>query len=156
MPFVGSLLAASKTGVPLDLMVFQMTPVSSDSERFLSILGGVKLFLSHPVLGNGLGAYAAETVARGNFVVIHSTPVWLLAEMGLIGFLAFAVPAVTIFWKEWVVSPRDRVGQMLLLMLVTFGVMSLVHELLYQRAFWLLLGAALACTAPGMAAEKRT
>ena len=156
MPLASALFVTGGAGIPIDLMVYQMTPLSSDSERFTSIMGGVKLFLSHPVLGNGLGAYASETVARGNFVVIHSTPVWLLAEMGLIGFLAFAAPAVTVFRNEWAASPRDCAGQMLLLMLVTFGVMSLVHELLYQRAFWLLLGAALACTAPVMLAEKRT
>ena len=155
LPFVVVLLAAGG-GNALDLMVFQMTPASSDMERFTSIVDGLQLFLSHPLFGNGLGAYASNKITHGQFIVIHSTPIWLLAEMGLFGFLAFAVPAVRIFRNEWTSSSRDGVGQILLLMLVMFGIMSLVHELLYQRAFWLLLGGGLACVASHGRPEART
>jgi len=41
---------------------------------------------------------------------------------------------------------------MLLLMLCILAIMSSVHELLYQRAFWLLLGASLAVL-PSMTAD---
>ena len=159
LPYVVVLLGGGSGGGgsgALDLIVFQMTPVSSDMERFTSIAGGLQLFLLHPLFGNGLGAYASDKITHGQFVVIHSTPIWLLAEMGLFGFLAFAVPAVRIFRNEWTSSSRDGVGQMLLLMLVTFGIMSLVHELLYQRALWLLLGGGLACVASHGRPEART
>lgn len=155
LPFAVAASSGGSGGASFDVMVFQMVPVSSDLERFKSITDGLSLFLAHPLFGNGLGAYASDTLVPGKFVVIHSTPIWLLAETGMIGFLAFAIPAARVFWNEWTLGRRDDVGRMLLLILVTYGVMSLVHELLYQRALWLLLGAALACVVPPMKAEAR-
>lgn len=124
---------------------FQMTPESSDTERFTSILGGLRLFLSHPIFGAGLGAYVSEQLKLGKtIVIIHSTPVWLLAETGLLGFLAFVLPAVRIFWQEWVKHNNDAAGRLLIFVLIVFGIEASFHDMLYQRALWLLLGAALA------------
>ena len=152
--FVVNLMGAGGGGKAFTFVLFPMTPVSSDAVRLTSIANGLEMFLAHPLIGKGLGAYASETVAHGQFVVIHSTPIWLLAELGLVGFLPFAVAAIRIFWNEWKSNRRDGVGQMLLLILVTFGIMSSVHELLYQRALWLLLGAGLACVSLNMKAKN--
>lgn len=38
----------------------------------------------------------------------------------------------------------DPASGFITLVLITFAVMSIAHEVLYQRAFWLLLGAGLA------------
>ena len=138
--------------------VIQLSPESSDNERFTSISDGIKIFFSHPIFGAGLGAFVKAQLELGQrIVVIHSTPVWLLAETGLIGFFAFAVPAVRIFWKEWSEPNKDAAGRMLILIMVTFGIVSLAHEILHQRAFWLLLGAALAYLPSNMwASDHRT
>jgi hypothetical protein len=80
----------------------------------------------------------------GRPMVIHSTPVWILAEFGLLGAGIFG----WIFYllgrhalERGTRSPERRVVAMLLL---SFAIFSLAHEILYQRIFWLVLGAALA------------
>jgi hypothetical protein len=65
--------------------------------------------------------------------------------MGLIGFLAFAIPAMRVLWTEWVRPERDAAAKFLILILIVFAIESSIHEMLYQRSFWLLLGAGLAC-----------
>jgi hypothetical protein len=75
--------------------------------------------LDHPVFGAGLGAFRNQMILTldGLPLVIHSTAVWLLAELGIVGFLIFAESF----------TPGD---------------------MLYQRTFWLLIGAALAVRQP--------
>lgn len=124
------------------------------SEHAESLEGAFDLFLKHPLFGAGLGAFMEKhLVATGTPLVIHSTPVWLLTELGLVGSLAFAVPAWRIFRQEIKRAPDDATATLLVLMLVGFGVMSLVHELLYQRSLWLLLGTCLAHT--GLSRQNR-
>jgi hypothetical protein len=149
IPSVALLLA--KAGVLSPVAEFQFTsglPVfadasilgSSNVERFTSMVDGLRLFQSHPVFGAGLGFYIGEQVKLGTPLVIHSTPIWLLAEGGVITFAAFAVPFAIIFVNDWKRVHADVAAQAIILMFTAFAVMSSVHELLYQRALWLLLG----------------
>ena len=65
---------------------------SADAERWFTIWRGLQLWIEHPVLGSGLGAFVTAVQAeRGQFLVIHNSPIWLLAEVGLVGFLIFAL-----------------------------------------------------------------
>jgi len=116
---------------------------SSNAERLKSILGGLSLFLEHPVFGAGLGGYVASQ-GPSDFVIIHSTPVWLLAETGIVGLLCFAAVGLRIVYREWPGLRIDPVSNTIVLAMVAFAMFSAVHEMLYQRSFWLLLGAALA------------
>jgi O-antigen ligase len=124
---------------------FTLYDESSTTERLKSLQGGLSLFINYPIFGAGLGAYT-ESVLRetGAPLVIHSTPLWLLAETGLVGFFVFSMPIVRIFWSELRRSHPDVASKLLVLIIVAFAVMSSVHEMLYQRSFWLLLGAAMA------------
>lgn len=143
-PLVWSMLP-SRGPVRDAISPFWMLTVSlpvSDQDRFKSIVDGLRLFSDNPVFGRGLGAYIAEQ-KNAAYVVIHSTPIWLMAEMGLIGLLAFLVPAFRIMQLEIKRIEFDPVSGLLVFMLVAFGMMSAVHELLYQRPIWLLMGAAL-------------
>ena len=80
----------------------------------------------------------------GHPQVIHSTPLWILAEFGLLGAAVFG----------WVLSLLSRHAirfgrtqpacRILLLLLLAFTIFSLAHEIFYQRIFWLVLGAVLA------------
>jgi hypothetical protein len=133
------------------LWALATSPVS-DQDRFKSIIDGLRMFSDNPVFGRGLGAYIAEQ-GKATYVIIHSTPVWLLAELGLIGLLAFAVPAARILQTEIPRIRSDAVSGLLVCMLIAFAIMSAVHEMLYQRAVWLLLGAALSVTS--LRASKR-
>jgi O-antigen ligase len=141
------ILSAALTAVGSDLPLPAIVPtVSSAQERLVSIIGGLKLFSDHPVFGAGLGAFRNQMIPtlEGLPLVIHSTAVWLLAELGIVGFLIFAVPFMHIFFKEWKCAPIDQTSAFIVLCLAGFAVMSGPGDMLYQRTFWLVLGAALA------------
>ena len=52
----------------------------------MTLVGGWKLFVGHPLFGAGLGAYRHEDILASSRIplVIHSTALWLLAELGLV------------------------------------------------------------------------
>lgn len=114
----------------------------SDNERWLTLVGGWEMFLDHPLLGAGLGAYIKD-----HDIVIHSVPLWLMAEMGLVGLAIMAAPIFMIFLTEARRPDKDTAGLILILIITTFAAFGLVHDILYQRGFWLMLGAALASQA---------
>jgi len=119
----------------------------STYEHILTIEQGLAMFAAQPLFGAGLGAFIGEQVrTTGTLLIIHSTPVWLLAETGLIGFAVFFWAAARIVAIEW---PRraQRPARFLILIFGVLALMSELHELLYQRGFWLLLGATLAIAA---------
>ena len=132
------------------------TLLQMQQDRWLSLVGGFYLWLEHPVFGAGLGTFIQQQIeATGTPLVIHNSALWLAAELGLVGLLVFLFVPVALIGKLWV----DRVwrdewsGAAILGSLCVIGVMSLVHELAYQRTFWLLAGAALAL--PGSLSWRR-
>ncbi|HEX9791284.1 MAG TPA: O-antigen ligase family protein, partial [Kiloniellales bacterium] len=140
---------ASKMGHPIS--VFELgTNVSgdaiSDEQRWKSVEGGLRLWRENPVLGAGLGAHFEETKRSGEPLVIHNTLIWLLAETGLVGFLVFFSAGVAIFWASTrrLRDPTDVGATTIFLFLLAFASMSMVHELLYQRVLWFVLGVCLA------------
>lgn len=122
----------------------------SNLERLESMRGALAMFEAHPIFGAGLGAFVESYIrAHGTPLVIHSTPLWILAEMGVVGLLVLAAPFIRILKHEIRAHRRDGARVFLILVLVGFAVMASVHELMYQRALWLLLGAALAVPPEG-------
>ena len=119
---------------------------ASTHERLVSIWGGLELFAAHPIFGAGLGAFRNEMILAqsGIPLLIHSTPVWLLAEFGIVGFLIFAVPASYVWVTEWLRARQSQASAVIALCCVAFAVMSGPADMVYQRTFWLLIGAALA------------
>jgi uncharacterized membrane protein YbhN (UPF0104 family) len=114
----------------------------SDVLRWQSNLLGWQAWLQHPVFGGGLGTFLLE---RGNAglqaMVIHSVPIWFMAEMGLVGLAAYGffiasllVAGVSALRHE---APHAR---SILLIIAVFVVMSLVHDLFFQRTFWFVAG----------------
>jgi Lysylphosphatidylglycerol synthase TM region/O-Antigen ligase len=118
----------------------------SSAQRIESLRGGWAMFVAHPVFGGGLGAFIEEyTRTLGQPLVIHSTPLWLMAEMGVIGLFVFIAPFIRIIRRErFARAPDDPAGTFLVIALLGFAVVAMVHDMFYQRALWLLLGAALA------------
>lgn len=123
---------------------------SSRTERAASLQAAWQMFLQHPVFGSGLGAFLEQHARQtGAPLVIHSTPLWLLAETGIVGLLVFAAPILRILTQAIGPARReDAAARFLVLGSVGFCVMASVHEMLYQRPLWLLLGAALAMPRP--------
>jgi O-antigen ligase len=136
--------AHSVAGAGNMMLLLQQTETASTQQHLATVQEGLAIFLAHPIFGAGLGAYVDGYVrATGTPLVIHSTPVWLLAETGIVGFAVFAAGACRLL--ACAVRYRgDPASSLLLLILCTMAVMSSVHEMMYQRGFWLLLGAALA------------
>ena len=118
----------------------------STHERLITLMGGFKLFMGHPIFGAGLGAFRNEMIlaTSGIPLLIHSTALWLLAELGIFGFLVFTVPAIYVFTKTWRRARQEQASALVVLSLVAFAVMSGPADMLYQRTFWLLIGAGLA------------
>jgi len=117
----------------------------SNLERWESIVRGFDMWWNAPWIGQGLGVFIdLSTQWFEKPTVIHSTPVWVLAEFGLVGA---AVLTVILAWvlisvvRDGLTKPTNRAVVMLLGVFLTF---SLVHEIFYQRVFWLVLGLCLA------------
>lgn len=117
----------------------------SDTERWETIIRGFYMWLESPLIGKGLGVFIEESTSWSKRAInIHSTPVWILAEFGLLGIAIFTwviLIFARFFYKNGLVDPAHRVIVMLILVFIIFG---LVHEIFYQRIFWLVLGAAMA------------
>ncbi len=122
------------------------------SDRWASVVGGWKMWLEHPLLGAGLGAFIREqTLATGAPLVIHNSYLWLLAEFGLLGAAALAAMPLAVLY--WALRTRSRTAWMALACLTVMAVISLAHEMVYQRAFWFLLG--LLAAAPRILRRER-
>ncbi len=125
-------------------LAITVTRTGSDSERWLSIIEGWDLWLKHPLLGAGLGGYVQERLAAGKaFLVIHSIPVWLMAEMGLVGLLVVAAVFVLLLKGAFHLLSRPAQhgwGLGLLSILGCIAASGLVHDLFFQRSFWFLIG----------------
>ena len=95
---------------PINLVPAFLPSEASTQERLISILGGLKLFLEYPAFGAGLGAFRNQMifVSSSQPLLIHSTALWLLAELGMIGLLAFAVPAIYVFITESRLAAKSR------------------------------------------------
>jgi O-antigen ligase len=114
----------------------------SDMLRRQSIDLGLQAWRQHPLLGGGLGAFLLARESAGlPALVIHSVPIWFMAEMGLVGLSAYVffvgsllAAGVSALRHD---PPRAR-G--LLVAVAVFVVMSLVHDLFFQRAFWFVAG----------------
>lgn len=151
---IASWLGASGPSVSIPPGVSVQSAISGDdsnAERFATLAYAFKMWLNSPLVGEGLGVFIANSVAwLGHPTVIHNTPLWILAEFGLLG-------AVVLGWSFCklglyaikVGSPDDQFSRAaLLLLLLLFIVFSQFHELLYQRIFWLIIGALLAKSSP--------
>lgn len=124
--------------------------IQSDMLR-LKVNGlALELWAKSPVLGTGLGTTQAHEPAKfGEFLdVIDSTPILILTETGLVGIIIFAL----FFWLiifnlsvDLKVSSRNTqtINSIALGIFLTFAIMSVMHELLYTRFLWFILGVAL-------------
>jgi hypothetical protein len=119
---------------------------ASTQERLITLIGGWKMFLGHPIFGAGLGAFRSLLIPskEGIPLLIHSTALWLLAELGIDGLVTFMAPPLFILIAEFRRRQRDGASLLLILCLLAFAVMSTPADMLYQRTFWILIGAGLA------------
>lgn len=129
----------------------------SNVERFQGYWDAYALWRENLFLGIGLGSFLHDQQSRYEQpLVIHGTALWILTEMGILGALVFAAFAWKLFCSlrpiySSVLDRGHTIRMMGLLVLAVFGAMSLLHELLFQRVLWLMLGLVLCL--PGQTAE---
>lgn len=121
-----------------------------DKVRMDTYGDALELWQKHPFIGGGLGAFRDyQTDKRGTYSdVIDCTALWLLAETGILGLGLFSAFFLLGMWKIFtVIRAGDDVSGIylgILMMMMIFGIMSLVHELLYTRFLWFFMGLGLA------------
>lgn len=93
----------------------------------------IDLWKQSPILGAGLGTF--WEMYRDKGTIIHSTPLWILTEFGIIGLFAFGFLFLSFAYH--LQKQRLFAAQ---LVLIGWTVMALPHELMYQRIPWLVLG----------------
>lgn len=124
---------------------------AGDSLRFKILNTALKTWQEHPVLGAGLGGgMRGQEIEYGQtLAVIDNSALWILTDMGLFGlslFLGSFVAMLIALWRGTRTRAPDKALLMhcAFIMLLVFGVFSLVHELLYTRFIWFILGLSLA------------
>ena len=110
-----------------------------DNRRRLVAVYGASFFCA------GLGSFAEGWRQQYGVVqVIHSTPLWLLAEFGIVGAVLVLLPLTRVtlisFAQATEAVPMSVLAFLTCLVFATFAA---AHEVLYQRPLWLLLGVAL-------------
>lgn len=131
----------------LDLSNLQasMSSEASDQGRWAANLLGLKLWLTSPIAGIGMGVFLEKSAFAFGFpIIIHSTPIWLLTEFGLFG-LGIMFYTIYIFVNHLRSSkaliPSDNA---LLLLIIAFVFFCQLHEILFQRILWFTIGALIA------------
>jgi len=120
----------------------------SNTERLESIQHGVEMWRDNPIVGAGLGVFYARSGEWFDHpLVIHSTPIWMLAEFGLFGALIFGGAFVVISYQQ-VLTRRKIASRIVLLLLGGFVIFGAAHDIFYQRIFWLALGIFLSAKLP--------
>ena len=131
--------------------------VTSGRSRLVSVT--LDAFEARPLTGVGIGGQpeaSTERSGRGSPSrnASHTTPLTVLAELGLVGFAIYAWLVGAVTWALWLVARRDRVFGVGLA--AGFGAL-VVHSVLYAGFFedpltWGVLGVASA----GLAASPAT
>lgn len=119
---------------------------SSNVERIQSLKQGLSLWQESPVFGVGLGVAIEKSTEGGTKapLVIHCTPLWIMTEFGLLGVAGMTLVLVAFIGYLRKSKLKQLRQRSLALLLVAFCVFGLVHEIFYQRVFWLVLGGLLA------------
>lgn len=117
----------------------------SDAYRIQAAKDAIEVWQANPILGGGLGSFLRfQDQKYGQFLdVIDCTPLWLLSETGLFGFLSVGAFFALILFKLAKSSGSDfsrSLNLALIGLLLTFAAFSLLHEIFYTRFVWFLLG----------------
>ncbi len=140
-----SLFSGATASAPLAGVGSSFSGDSSDGLRWEANRMAIAMWWQSPWFGAGLGSFIHSSEARfGEALTIHSTPLWMLAEFGLVGVVALASAAFIVGRHIWRHRPLDSRNLSVLLLLIGFALFSQLHEMLYQRTLWLFLGALLA------------
>ncbi len=124
---------------PSEVLLGGRTDLRSVDARVELIDNGLALMNANDlnwVTGIGLGSFHS---VYGK--VIHSTPVWLYIEMGLVGIVAGVVLAImAVAWRRRAGREHPSDSALWSTIVVIYVAMGLSIEALYQRPLWVALG----------------
>ena len=94
-----------------------------------------------PIIGIGLGVFYGS---KKRFIInyVHSTPLWIITEMGLIGFILFFCAFIycfNIFWKYSKFN-ESIIPTSCIFILIFFLVASIGTDIMNQRYLWFIIG----------------
>lgn len=131
-------------------VVMAISSAESDLLRGQLLKDSFVMWLENPFFGAGLGAfYTGSEAVYGFSIVQHNSVLWVLSEMGLFGFLIFLVLFLSLARFVFFSVKRGVRHNSVILLLLSLGAMAMFHEMLYQRIFWLFLGAVVAVSFSG-------
>lgn len=145
-------LADAQARIELSMTTFSATiqgaisSAESNHERWATMQYAFEMWRNSPFFGEGLGVFIANSPEKfGHPTVIHNTPLWILAEFGLLGALVLGWSFLKLGgYAMKPGSPSTTLSRAaLLLLLILFILFSQFHEMLFQRIFWLIGGALL-------------
>jgi len=118
-----------------------------EANRWESIMSGIELFFANPIFGAGLGAFMkAQLMEKSIPFVIHSTPIWIAAEFGIIGLVVMALTIAVILrtFRTIHFNKKKTIFPLAIGCMISYAIMSIPHDMFNQRIFWLILGALMA------------
>jgi putative inorganic carbon (hco3(-)) transporter len=123
----------------LQEIIWLATRSSQIDTRLTIINTGLNLFYESPIFGIGLGV-----ITEKYHIIIHNTPVWILVEFGLIGFVIFLLFIANILWRGVIAFHKTKKENKpiiygLLLAFIAMVGLSLGIEALYQRHWWIVM-----------------
>ena len=82
---------------------------------------------------------------------------WILAEFGLVGAVVVASLPVWLAWRRRFrpPGPREIAASAVVLLLAFFAIFSLVHDVAYQRVWWLAIGLLAGRVVQGATVQER-
>ena len=109
---------------------------NASNPRWLTWQTGWSLFTKSYLFGSGLGS-SIEQIG----MVIHNLYLWILGEMGLVGF-ALSLPLAWVLVKACFYPYKtkfpDRHNTLFFCLIVSL--FTITHDVAYQRSLWLMLG----------------
>ncbi len=151
VPYISMQRLYTYTTSPEAPLAAELARDTGDLGRMEIAKGAAQLIMKYPLQGAGLGSvlYFQEQENAKTRNIIDNTGLWLLTETGLIGFGIFAASYVLmalalIRSAGNFRNPKNILSLAALIMMLCFGIFSLLHEILYTRFFWFILGMALA------------
>jgi O-antigen ligase len=108
------------------------------------------MIMERPISGSGLGSsfIVQKELRGGRYDIIENTPLWLWVETGLFGLITFG--AFYILCVRGLITGMKANGltgtlnKAMIVSLAVFTVMTCLHELMFTRQIWFLMGMALA------------
>lgn len=118
-----------------------------DSMRLTILQDSLDMVEQHPVIGSGLGSvFFFQEKKHGKLInLIDCTPLWLLVETGAIGLIIFTLFYFRIIKSICACLKTDEgftktLRTSLLFIILGFSIMCLLHEIMYTRHMWFLIG----------------